>query len=846
VLSPQDSRLARSGEVIQRQPTAAFVFGPFSILADRRNWRDLPSFFNPDGVFAKVHIIACGDDHDYRTLEFGSLRIHPVRSLSTRPSLRRLNDAYVLAAGTRLLAKLIEAHEIDLVAQIDATPVKYGLPVVYLARKYGLPSIVTLCNDYDALIRHNASAFERIVQRQLWPYVLTGSTRVRSKGRHIALFAHKHGVPESKIVVIPNKEDLSKFQEVPNKQELSEAAARWGIQDLVDGCVVMITCARLIEAKNVRRMVEAVAAANTASGNLAFLIVGEGPLRPSLEKTARDLGVEDRVRFIGYLPHDELRLAYRLADVFLFPTLYEGHPRALLEAMLSGLPVIASKHGAVHDVVEDGIDGILVDAHDVDQIADAITRLASDRDLRIVLGRHRVFDPSRYSKETIDREEAAFYLETLKAHQDGIRQQGTLRRRSIASGPIPMASEALRKERGTSGEVGDGFGMIGDVWMIIPSFFPLVGGAETQVMRLSAAYREKGWSVQVLTRRDRERRKPRLSRWDIVDGVRVTRISSKGPRVLASLQYLVGGLRVLAREGRRAIYHAHDIGTPGLLALIASRLFGGRSVVKLRTGASVYRVRLREGPTGWILRNVIASHDRIIVVNREVERLLIGLGMPAAKIRRIPNAIDGESFRRAMPAEKHFVRASLGLPSDRKLVLFVGRLVHVKGVDVLMHAWAMLPEEVRAEAALVIVGDGPARPELATTARSLAIEGNVLMTGERFPVRDYYQAADIFALPSRTEGLSNSLLEAMASELPVIATAVGGANDVIEHGISGVLVAPEDPEDLMRALQLLLSGSADSVTMGAQARQRVLEYAGLDVVLAKFGEIYRELSPAVQ
>jgi glycosyltransferase involved in cell wall biosynthesis len=414
---------------MQRQPTAGFVFGPFSILADRRNWRDLSSFFNPDGVFAKVHIIACGDDHNYNTLNFGSLRIHPVRSLTTRPSLRRLNDAYVLAAGTRLLAKLIEANEIDLLAQIDATPVKYGLPVVYLAKKYGLPSVVTLCSDYDANMKHNASAVGRIVQRQLWPYVFNGSTRVRSKGRHIASFARKYGVPESNIAVIPNKEDLSKFQEVPSEQELREAATRWGIQDLVDRCVVVITCARLIEAKNVRRMVEAVAAANSTRGNLALLIVGEGPLRPSLEKTAHNLGVEDRVRFLGYLPHDELRLAYRLADVFLFPTLYEGHPRALMEAMLSGLPVIASKHGAIREVVEDGADGILVDAHDVDQIANAITRLASDRDLRIVFGRHPAFDPSRYSKETIDREEAAFYLETLKAHQDGIRQRGRLRRR---------------------------------------------------------------------------------------------------------------------------------------------------------------------------------------------------------------------------------------------------------------------------------------------------------------------------------------------------------------------------------------------------------------------------------
>jgi glycosyltransferase involved in cell wall biosynthesis len=402
-----------------RKSNAAFVFGPFSILAGRRNWRDLDSFFNPEGVFGEVHVIACGDDHDYDTLRFGSLRIHPVRSITIRPSLRRLNDLYVLAAGTRLLARLIEGNEIDLVGQIDATPVKYGLPAVFLGKRYGLPSVVTLCNDYDAIMRYNTSAPGRLVKRLLWPYVLRNCTRVRSKGEYIAGFARNHGVPESRIAVIPNKEDLSKFQVAPGQDELREAAARWGIQGLVGRSLLIITCARLIEAKNVGRMLEAVASANASCGNLHFLIAGDGPLRASLESTAERLGIGERVRFLGYLPHDELRLAYRLADVFLFPTLYEGHPRALMEAMMSGLPVIASRHGAVRDVVQDGTDGILVDALDVDQIADAIVSLARDGELRVALSRHPTFDPARYSQEAIGAIEAAFYRDALEQYGAG-------------------------------------------------------------------------------------------------------------------------------------------------------------------------------------------------------------------------------------------------------------------------------------------------------------------------------------------------------------------------------------------------------------------------------------------
>lgn len=407
-----------SPSVTEPKPSAAFFFGRFSVLADRRNWKDLPDYFNPGGVFGAVHIIACGDDHTYETLRFGSLHIHPVRSLTTWPRMKRLNDAYVLAAGTRLLARIIRDHRVDLVAQIDATPVKYGVPVVYMGRKYGLPSIVTLCNDYDAMMRLTTSVLTRIVQRRLWPYVLTNCTKVRSKGTFIAGFTSQYGLPPSKVEIIPNKEDLGKFQAEPDTRRLDRAAAEWGVREMAPHSVLLMTCARLIEAKNVGRMLEAVAAASATCGNLGFLIVGEGPLRSALQDKAVALGIGDRVRFLGYLPHDELRLAYQLADIFLFPTLYEGHPRALLEAMLSGLPVIASNHGAVRDVVEAGTDGILVNARDVDDITDAIVRLASDPDLRVTMGRHPTFRPARYSQEEIGSREAAFYLETLAEHRD--------------------------------------------------------------------------------------------------------------------------------------------------------------------------------------------------------------------------------------------------------------------------------------------------------------------------------------------------------------------------------------------------------------------------------------------
>jgi len=385
------------------------------------------------------------------------------------------------------------------------------------------------------------------------------------------------------------------------------------------------------------------------------------------------------------------------------------------------------------------------------------------------------------------------------------------------------------------------------VCMLIPSFHPLIGGAETQVRGLSAALLERGWMVSVVTRRDVGTREgPPLSRFEEVDGIPVIRIRSAGPGKLASLRYLVGGLWALGRMGRGSIYHAHDFGTPGLMAALASRLLGGRSVVKLRTGASVYRSRFGSGLRRRLFLRLLALHNRVVVVNHEVEELLHSMGLPPDRVVRIPNAIDGNIFRGASPRSRLEARSRLGLPKDLKIVLYVGRLMHVKGVDILLRAWALLPEALRKGALLVIVGDGPERERLERMVYNRAIHHEVRFTGSRTDAADFYQAADIFVLPSRTEGLSNALLEAMASELPVVATAAGGTPDVVEDGHSGILVPGESEEGLAKGLTSMLSDPAQWEGMGVRGRARALEHAGYAVVLERLQSLYTDVESELQ
>ena len=380
------------------------------------------------------------------------------------------------------------------------------------------------------------------------------------------------------------------------------------------------------------------------------------------------------------------------------------------------------------------------------------------------------------------------------------------------------------------------------LWLIIPSFHPLVGGQETQVKDLAKAFIATGWSVDVLTRRNSQARFDKLSGRDVVEGIPVTRVYSRGVGKLGALLYMFGCLWRLIRHGRGAIYHAHDIGAEGWLAVIASRLLRGRSLIQMRTGVRGYEERLSSWLARWQFPKLLRLADRVVVVNTEVERLLIELGVPKRQIVLIPHGVDTSYYRPPSTEERLASREGLELPADKTLVLFVGRLVPIKGLDVLLRAWALLPTNVRTGATLLLVGDGEEREMLLSMVESLGLEESVVLVGEKQAVRDFYWAADLFVLPSRSEGMSLALNEAMACGLPVIASRVGGAPDVVEEGRNGVLFNSEDHDELTRKLTAMHELKYKWPEMGAHARATITEYADLDAVVKRLNALYVELN----
>ena len=235
----------------------------------------------------------------------------------------------------------------------------------------------------------------------------------------------------------------------------------------------------------------------------------------------------------------------------------------------------------------------------------------------------------------------------------------------------------------------------------------------------------------------------------------------------------------------------------------------------------------------------LAKRATIIAVSDQVEGLMSEWSPLGSKnVHYVPNGLDLEPFRRA-PSRRE-ARHVLGFHDDERLVGTVGRLSLEKDHATLLEAFARVVRECPA-AKLVIVGDGPLRNALQATIRRLGLQDAVLMLGERHDVPFMLAAIDVFVLSSTTEGMPITVLEAMASGLPVVATRVGGVPAVVTHRKTGFLVEPRLADELAASMILLLCDEASARVMGSAGRRRVEQDFDMRITADSYEVLYRTL-----
>jgi glycosyltransferase involved in cell wall biosynthesis len=363
------------------------------------------------------------------------------------------------------------------------------------------------------------------------------------------------------------------------------------------------------------------------------------------------------------------------------------------------------------------------------------------------------------------------------------------------------------------------------VLMVAFHYAPGRDGLSRQTHRLARALVAQGVRVTAVTHR-----LPGAPAREDLDGVAVVRlpVPARGgfrTRAFPFISLLVPWM--LRHRDQFDVVHAHQGLQPAAAAVAVARLLRKPSLVKFAGGGSsgnvAYLKRWRF--TGGLSLRALRDATRLISLSEQVTAELLQEGFSSARIVEIPDGIEVERF--AIP------RATAG-----QQVMAAGRLSHEKGVDVLVAAWPGVVGAIPG-ATLTILGDGPEGPALRARAQALGVAGGIHFAGEVEDVRPFL-GRSIFALPSRNEGMSNALLEAMAAGCPIVASDISPNRRLIQDGTNGRLFRAGDPLDLAGRLVELLGDPGRAQALGARAAAAAASYS-IEEVAQRHRALYAEI-----
>jgi glycosyltransferase involved in cell wall biosynthesis len=278
------------------------------------------------------------------------------------------------------------------------------------------------------------------------------------------------------------------------------------------------------------------------------------------------------------------------------------------------------------------------------------------------------------------------------------------------------------------------------------------------------------------------------------------------------------------------VVHTHGF-RPDVVDAGVARKLGIPCVTTLHgTTGETLRTRLYE----WLQQRMARRFNAVVAVSRALGERLERQGMPRARLHVVPNAWSGAE----PPVERTYARRQLGFEGAEFALGWVGRLSHEKGADVMIDAMGELKD---LPISLMMVGDGRERARLEARAAARSVSDRVRWTGAVPNAGRLFPAFDAWVLSSRTEGTPIVLFEAMAAEVPIVATRVGGVPDVVGEA-EAVLVAPEQPDALARAIRRVHADPDAARQRAQRARERLERDYQSEPWLDRYDEIYRKVT----
>jgi glycosyltransferase involved in cell wall biosynthesis len=395
------------------------------------------------------------------------------------------------------------------------------------------------------------------------------------------------------------------------------------------------------------------------------------------------------------------------------------------------------------------------------------------------------------------------------------------------------------------------------ICLLTETYYPVVGGGETQARALAEDLVARGFRVIVVTRRSSST----LKKVERIGGVLVCRTPPVGGGQLKRWTMVLACVPVLlSRRHKYDLVYVSGFKALGLTAVILSRLLRKRCVLKAdsngeMSGAFFDRGRQTLGLRSesvlfrlfLTLRNrILRQADRFLAISTDIAGELHRHGIQPEAIELVTNSVDTNRFCPISASAKAALRRTLRLPADRIIVTFTGRLVSYKGLPLLLQVWEQV-QPVHPRAMLLLVGSGGldihnCEAQLRRLVQVKGLQHSVQFTGDVHNVHEYLQASDIFVFPTEKEAFGISLVEAMACSLPVISTPTGGIRDFLVDGQNGLLVEAGNFQQLCDAIQRLLIDASLARSLGSAARSTARARYARHVVLDQHIDLFDRLA----
>lgn len=698
----------------------------------------------------------------------------------------------------RKLKHLVKNDDFDLVHSHDYKSSFYALR---LKREFGIPAIYTAHGWTGNLLR------ERYLYYPMEKYLLRHFDVAIGVSSELHRELLRCRLPASRVFTLLNGIDHLAY--IPDNHVRREVRSEL---DILDEHIVIGSVGRVEKQKRFDLLLHAFTSLLAKLPNLRLLIAGTGSLLDEIRKQAEELGVADSCCILGHVT--DMRRLYQSFDLFAQSSEYEGTPTVLVEAMAMGIPIVATDVGGTSELLVDRKEALLVPPHDVPALAGSIEQAITETEsaqARAISARSKVENELSIHSRT--RKLVDIYREVMPQGHGVDEELGRASRTHAADHTDLEQSPDSSSDREAI-----------NICFLIDDL--RTGGTEKQLL-------------QLIENLDRNQFQPHLC---ILDGTSATSQGLEPPdcpvlrlglkRLLSKKSWKCGKqfMRFL-RENQIEILQVHFPDST-YFGVPFAKLAGVPCVVRTRRDLFywVTPTHLRLGKHVDSLFNFLAV-DAMLANSESVKKSAMAQEWHAPRhIRVIPNALDRSVYSTVSPSELH---------SGRRVGM-VAMFRPEKRLDLFLEAASQVIKQ-DPESHFALAGDGPMRAMVDRIIHQEGLHDHVELCGAVESVPRFLRGLNCAVLCSDTEGMSNALIEYMASGLPVVATSVGGNRELIQHRENGLLVPPNDAAALAEAIQVILDDPELRLRLGDNARHTIAKKFDLPLVVKKHERFYQAL-----